>query len=196
MSMKLQEGYVNYFEILKLDETAKPGDVRKNYKSMMKDLVWEIGRVEITEDKRAKYLLDIAKLNAAFYILRDNATREAYWNAREEIIDLEQEWRDAAEKNDPGIDTLRRTYDAKLRHFLARYVEEAMLEAGRDKECVEASNWDSAHERHASRILRHYRHTLYRQILERLPYWEVTPPRIDWEERSRVVTEILNGEGK
>lgn len=196
MTTNLQEGYVNYFEILGLDETARPGDVRKNYRSMMKDLVWEIGRVEITEDKRAKYLLDMAKLNAAFYILRDNATREAYWTARRDIIRLEETWRDAADKDDSGADTLRRTFDARLRHFLSRYVEEAMLEAGRDKECVEASNWDPAHERHASRILRHYRHTLYRQILERLPFWEVTPPRIDWEERSRVVAEILKGENK
>ena len=188
------EGYVNYFEILGLQDTAKPGEVRKNYKQMMKDLVMEIARVEITEDRRARYLLDMAKLNAAFYILRDNETRETYWTSRQELIALEAEWAEAAQGGGANSDLLRRSYDGRLRHFLSRYVEEAMLEAGRDKECVEASNWDSAHERHASRILRHYRHNLYQVILKRLPYSEVTPPEIDWDERGRTVSRLL-GEG-
>jgi hypothetical protein len=185
------KGYVDYFEILGLDESAKPGEVRTSYKHKMKDLVMEIARVEITEERRAFYLLEMAKLNAALYILRENATREAYWQLRGELIQLEQQWRQAADHNAPDADTLRRTYDSKLRHFLSRYVEEAMLEAGRDKGCVEASNWDAAHERHASRILRHYRQSLYQQILERLPYYEVTPPKIDWEKRARTVAAIL-----
>ena len=188
------DGYVNYFEILGLDESAKPGDVRKNYKKMMKDLIMEIARVEITGERRDRYLLEMAKLNAAFYVLRDNEVRETYWRQRAEVIQLESQWREAAQNGDPATDALRRSFDGKLRHFLSRYVEEAMLEAGRDKEAVEASNWDAAHERHASRILRHYRHNLYQQILDRLPYWEITTPRIDWAEREKTVAGLLAGE--
>jgi len=192
-SMPDDKGYINYFALLGLDETAKPGEVRKSYKQRMKDLVMEIARAEITEDRRAHYLLEVATLNAAFYLLRDSATRDGYWTLRNEVIALEQQWRDAADSGSGDVDTARRTYDSKLRLFLSRYGEEAMLEAGRDKECVEASNWDAAHERHASRILRHYRQSLYQQILERLPYYEVTTPRIDWEERKRTVAAILAG---
>jgi hypothetical protein len=183
------KGYVDYFEILGLDEAAKPGEVRKNYRQRMKDLVMEIARVEITEERRSHYLLEMAKLNAAFYLLRDTVTRDAYWTLREEMVALEQAWREAADENSPESDTARRTYDSKLRHFLSRYVEEAMLESGRD----EASNWNVAHERHASRILRHYRQNLYQEILERLPYYEVTAPRIDWEDRKRAVAAVLGG---
>ena len=74
-----------------------------------------------------------------------------------------------------------------------RQVEESMLAAGRDKGCVEASSWDPYHERHASSILRHYRHMLYQEILGRLPFAEVTSPKIDWAERSRTVAAILAG---
>jgi hypothetical protein len=192
-SMPDDKGYINYFALLGLDETAKPGEIRKSYRQRMKDLVMEIARVEITEDRRAHYLLEMATLNAAFYLLRDSATRDAYWTLRNEVIALEQQWRETADSGSGDADTARRTYDSKLRLFLSRYGEEAMLEAGRDKECVEASNWDAAHERHASRILRHYRQSLYQQILERLPYYEVTTPRIDWEERKRTVAAILAG---
>jgi hypothetical protein len=185
-------GYVNYFEILGLDESAKAGDVRKTYRQRMKELVMEIARVEITEERRSRYLLDMAKLNAAFYLLRDTATRDAYWALRNEVMEIEQKWREAAERGLPDADVLRRTYDGRVRHFLSRYVEEAMLEAGRDKECVEASNWNAAHERHASRILRHYRQNLYQQILERLPYYEVTAPNVDWEERKRTIAAFLS----
>ncbi len=187
------KGYVNYFEILGLADDAKTGEVRKDYRQKMKDLVMEIARVEITEERRSHYLLEMAKLNAAFYILRDNTSRDTYWAARTELIELEHQWREAADRGMAETDTLRRTYDARLRHFLARYVEEAMLEAGRDKECVEASHWDAAHERHASRILRHYRQGLYQLILERLPYFEVTPPVIQWEERAKTAAAILAG---
>ncbi|MBI4558129.1 MAG: hypothetical protein HY706_11155 [Candidatus Hydrogenedentes bacterium] len=189
------QGYVNYFEILDLDETAKPGEVRKNYRKKMKDLVFEISQAQITEERRAHYLLEMAKLNAAFCLLRDTASREAYWNERRYLIELEEMWREAAARSGNAVesDALRREFDSKVRSFLAKYVEELMLDAGRDKECVEASNWDEAHERHASRILRYYRHRLYQQILERLPYYEVTPPRIDWEERQRTIGRILAG---
>jgi hypothetical protein len=189
-----EDGYVNYFEILALDESAKPGDVRKNYKKMMKDLIMEIARVEITGERRDRFLLEMAKFNAAFYVLRDNEVRETYWRQRAEVIQLESQWCEAAQNGDAATDALRRSFDSKLRHFLSRYVEEAMLEAGRDKEAVEASNWDAAHERHASRILRHYRHNLYQQILDRLPYWEITTPRIDWVEREKAVAAMLAGE--
>ena len=189
-----EDGYVNYFEMLALDESAKPGDVRKNYKRMIKDLIMEIARVEITGERRDRYLLEIAKLNAALYVLRDNETRESYWRQRAEVIQIESQWREAAQNGDAAADALRRSFDSKLRHFLSRYVEEAMLEAGRDKEAVEASNWDAAHERHASRILRHYRHGLYQQILDRLPYWEITTPRIDWAEREKAVAGMMAGE--
>ncbi len=66
-----------------------------------------------------------------------------------------------------------------------------MLDAGRDKECVEASHWNEAHERHAFRILRHYRQGLYQKILARLPFVEVTPPQIDWVERRETVSALL-----
>lgn len=188
-----EDGYVNYFAILELDENSKPGEVRKKYKRMMKDLVMEIARVEITGERRDRYLLQMAQLNAALYVLRNNEGREAYWRERTEVIQLEEQWRQAAASGLPEADALRRSFDTKLRHFLSRYVEEAMLEAGRDKEAVEASHWDPAHERHASRILRHYRHNLYQQILDRLPYWEITTPEIDWAEREKTVAEMLPG---
>ena len=50
---------------------------------------------------------------------------------------------------------------------------------------------DQAHQRHSFRILRRYRHMLYHDILERLPYYEVTPPKIDWTERSETVRGML-----
>lgn len=186
-----EQGYVNYYEILGLNTDAKPGEVRNAYKRLMKTLVMEIARVQITKERRDAFLLDMAKLNAAVYILRTNELRDAYWTARLETIELEQKWREAAEAKSDDADGLRRAFDGKLKHFLSRFVEEAMLEAGRDKECVEASNWDAAHERHASSILRHYRHTLYRQILERLPYHEITTPNIDWTERKQMVSGLL-----
>ncbi|HEO70751.1 MAG TPA: hypothetical protein ENN80_05760 [Candidatus Hydrogenedentes bacterium] len=185
------EGYVNYFEVLELPEDAKAGEVRKNYKHKMKHLVMEIARVEITEERRARYLLEMAKLNAAFYILRNNAQRETYWRERAELVALEARWKQAATHHAEDVDALRRTFERKLRDFLARYVEEAMLEAGRDRDCVEASHWDPAHERHASRILREYRQRAYQTIMERLPFYEVTEPNVDWNKRRQVVTSLL-----
>jgi len=183
-------GYVNYFEILGLGPDAKPGEVRKSYRTKMKGLVAEIAAVEITEERRAKYLLEMAKLNAGLFLLRETDLRDTYWRDRQEVIDLELEWCRAAQS---GEDTneLRKSYDARVRAFLSRYVEDAMLAGGRDRECVEASFWDAAHERHASRILRHYRNGLYQQILERLPFADVTKPNIDWAERQKFVGSVL-----
>jgi len=189
------EGYVDYFKILHLDEAAKPGEVRKNYKRMMKELVMEIASVQITEERRQHYLLEMAKLNAAFYVLRDNERREAYWEDRKTVIRLEEEWRKAAETNAPDNDARHRRFDARLRDFLSDYVEDLMLAAGRDAECVEASHWDAAHARHASRLLRQYRQSLNQKILERLPYYEVTTPAIDWRERAQTVASILSEGG-
>lgn len=189
--MSNDKGYINYFEILGLDENAKRGEVVQNYKHATKGLRLDIRLDEITEERRAFYVLEMAKLNAAFFILRDNKARETYWETRRQLIAMEQQWRDAVVRNAPEADTLRRAYDGKLRHFLSKYVEETMLQAGRDRDCIKESNWDEAHERYASRVLRHYRQSLYQQILERLPYTEVTPPQIDWEERSRTIAAIL-----
>ncbi len=186
-------GYVDYFEVLGLEPGAKPGEVRKEYRRRMKDLVAEIARVEITPERRGRYLLEIAKLNAALCVLRDQDERDRYWETRQNLMALEEEYRQADASGSQETDLLRRRYDAQLRDFLSKYVEEAMLLAGRDKEAVEASHWDSAHERHASRLLREYRHMLFQEILERLPYAEVTRPEVDWNERSRAVAALLAG---
>lgn len=189
------QGYIDFFAILGLDAEAKPGEVRKEYRKRMKDLVNEIASVEITEDRRARYLLEMAKLNAAYYVLRDREGREAYWSARERVIQVERAWREAAAQDAPGAEQLRRDFDRTMREFLSKYVEETMLEAGRDKEVVEASNWDLAHERHAFRILRAYRQSMYQAILARLPYVEVTSPRVDWDERGRFVAAAMKEGG-
>jgi hypothetical protein len=185
------KGYVNFYDVLGLTENANPGEARKTYKKKMKNLVSEIASVEITGERRAHYLLEMAKLNAAIYILRDKDKREEYWSLREELIDLEEEWRAAPDADTERRDALRKAFDGKVRHFLSTYVEEAMLEAGRDKDCVDASHWDLAHERHATRMLRHYRHGLFQDILERLPFSEVTLPEVDWEERARTVDALI-----
>jgi curved DNA-binding protein CbpA len=189
-----QEGYIDYFAVLKLPAECKPGEVRKEYKRLMKDLLIEIARVEITPARRDKYLLDMAQLNAAFYILRDNELREKYVQDRNRVMELEDEWRAAVEKVAPEADGLRRKYDGAVRHFLSTYMEELVLEAGRDPECVEASNWDPAHERHASRVLRHYRQRQYQAIHERLPYVQITKPEIDWAERGRTAALLIAGD--
>lgn len=187
------QGYINYFSVLDLREDCKPGEVRKNYKKKMKSLIMEIGRVEITQERRDKYLLDLATHNASFYILRDNGRRAQYIADRNEAIALESAWRNAVETGSEERDALRRKFDGTLRDFLSTYMEELMLEAGRDAECVEASRWDLAHERHASRVLRHYRQRLYHEIHERLPFHEVTKPVVDWGERRETVAAILAG---
>jgi hypothetical protein len=71
-------------------------------------------------------------------------------------------------------------------------MEDMMLAAGRDRECVEASQWDRAHERHATRTLREFRHRQYRTVLKRLPFVDVTRPETDWDERRAVVASVLS----
>lgn len=186
------QGYVDYFEILGVPQDCKAGEVRNIYKKKMKSLVMEIAAVEITQDVRDKFLLDLATMNAAFFILRDNHLREQYVAARERVMQLEVEWRAAVDSKDmKASDSCRKKYDAALRDFLSTYLEELLLEAGRDKECMEASNWDHNHERHASRVLRKFRQQLYQQIHERLPFHLITEPKIDWDERTRTVTKLM-----
>jgi curved DNA-binding protein CbpA len=191
--MSTESSYIDYFSVLDLTSDAKPGEVRRVYKKKMKHLVIDIAQAEITDTVRDRFLLDMARLNAAYYILRDNDRRATYCVDRAEVISLEKEWCAAADanKDTAEMDRLRRTFDSALRHFLSVYMEELMLEAGRDKECVEASNWDAAHERHASRTLRHYRQRLYHEIQERLPFFSVTPPKIDWDERQRTAAALM-----
>jgi len=183
------EGYIDYFAVLELDAKANPGDVKRSYRKHMKALVNEIAQQQITPAMRDAYLLRMAQLNAAFYVLRDDERRQRYEEARATLIDLEDRW--VAATDDDEAEKLRRQYQGALKNFLANYMEEAMLEAGRDKDCVEASHWDPGHERHAGRILRHHRQRMYQKIHERLPYSEITEPKIDWDERARVVADTL-----
>ena len=185
------QGYINYFDVLGVSDTCKAGEVRNSYKKATKQLLMEIGRTTITDSRRDTFLLEIAKLNAAYYILRDNARRQQYIEDRARIISLEEQWHEAVAANSEEVDSLRRAYDGTLRQFLSKYMEELMLEAGRDRECVEASRWSRAHERHASRVLRHFRQRLFNEIHERLPYYEITPPEIDWDERAKWVASVL-----
>lgn len=189
--MPTDTGYINYFEILGLNDDANPGEVRKTYKRLMKELVGEIARAEITEDLRAKYLLDMAKLNAAVFVLRDKARREDYWSEREALIDLEARWTAADPDDREANDQVRREFEGRMRAFLSKYVEETVLEAGQDKEVVEASHWNPAHARHATSLLRHYRHRLHHDVLERLPFHEITPPNIDWDERKATASRLI-----
>jgi len=193
--MASDSGYVDYVAVLGLDPEFKPADVRRVYRKKMKDLLDEISKIQLTEEKRNRYLLALAQLNAAFYILRDNERSTKYLADRVHVMQLEQEWQAAA--GDPeASDRMRRQFDGTLRDFLSVYMEELMLEAGRDPECVEQSNWDAAHERHASRVLRHHRQQLYHEIHERLPFYDITQPQIDWERRVQFVTSMLAGEVK
>jgi len=186
-------GYINFYAILGLEPSANPGEVRKTYRRKMKELVGEIAQARITEDRRAEYVLEMAKMNGAVDVLRDKALREEYWGEREALIALEQQWREAAERDaDPETtDPLRREFDGRVKAFLSKYVEETMLEAGQDKEVMEASHWNILHSRYALKHLRHYRHRLYHDILERLPYHQVTQPAIDWDERKRRAAALL-----
>ena len=187
-----ESGSVDYLEILGLPPDFKPADVRRNYRKKIKDLLAEITGQVMTEDRRNQYLLQIAQINAAFYILRDKDLAEKYLADREEVMSLEAAWQQAAGDAE-AADGGRRRFDQALRHFLSTYLEEIMLQAGRDAECVENSGWDPAHERHASSVLRHYRQRLYHQIHERLPYYDVTRPEVDWAERAAFVRTLLRG---
>jgi hypothetical protein len=185
------KGYVDYFAELGVDQDCKPGEVRNQYKKCIKDLLMQISQVQITEERRDNFLLALAKLNAAFFILRDNDLRQRYAEDRAHVMDLETQWHAAAEQGGEANDRLRRAFDTALRQYLSTYMEERMVEAGRDPECVEASHWDIAHERHATRILRHFRQRRYQEIHERLPFYEVTQPKIDWDERARTITGLI-----
>lgn len=185
------EGYIDYFAVLEIAPDANPGEVRKSYKKLMKELVIEISEAQLTEERRNLYLLKMAQMNAAFYILRDEARRTRYVEDRNSAMALEQEWSAAVEGKTDEAEPLRRKYDAVLKHFLSTYMEEMVLEAGRDHECVEMSHWDANHERHASRVLRQHRQRLYHRIHERLPFYDITRPAIDWDERARTVASVL-----
>lgn len=192
-----EAGYINYFEILGLAEDANPGEVRNTYRKKMK-VLRDTVRDATTEDKRSQFILDLAKLNAAVYILRDQAKREAYATERKALIELEQRWvTQAANAPDPETtDSLRREFDARAKSFLSKYVEETMLEAGMDKEVAEASGWNIFYARYALKLLRHYRHLLYHDILERLPFHAVTTPNINWDERRKTVGALLDAAGR
>ena len=190
-----EAGYINYYEILGLRDNANPGEVRNTYRTKMKALVQEIKRSTITDDRRAQFILEMAKLNGAVIVLRDNARREAYWRQREELVELEKRWCEAAGRDpDPEkTDVLRREFDGRIRSFLSKYVEEAMLEAALDKDVAETSGWNVYYSRYALNLLRHYRHLLYHDILERLPYHVVTRPEMDWDDRAKFVERVISG---
>lgn len=188
-----KSGYINYFEILGVDENAKAGEIRKQYRLRIQALVAEIRKSQITEAKRAQFLLEMAKLNAAVLVLRDKDKKEQYLTERQELMDIEQDYIAAEEEGPAVLEKIRARYESRMRSFMTRYAEEMMLAAGQDKDCVEASGWDAAHERHASRILRQYRHRLQHQIMERLPYTEITRPEIDWDDRRSFVQSVVNG---
>lgn len=185
--------YVDFFAVLGVEHDAKPGEVRNQYKRRMKDLVAEISNSQLTAEKRNRYLLEMARLNAAFYILRDQHRREKYVQDKARVEELETAWRSVADPAASQHEDLRRRFDRALRDFLSAYYEELILEAGRDPECVEASGWDLHHERHASRVLRHFRQREYHAIQERLPFYEVTQPAVDWDERARAVAALTTG---
>lgn len=191
--MSSDAGYVNYYADLGLAAGANTGEVRKVYKRLMKKLVTDITQGPMTQARQNKYLLDMSRLNAAMYVLKDNDLREAYENERNELIDLEQRWCAAPKGDFEQHNKFRVEFETKVRSFLSKYVEEMTLTAGQDKEVVEASRWDAAHARHASALLRYYRHHLYNDILERLPYHEVTEPVVDWTEREKTVAAMLEG---
>lgn len=183
--------YTDYRLILELPDSYKPADVIRNYKKKIKQLTIQISEDPHVQEKQDHYLLHMAQLNAAFYILRDRNRGETYLREREEVIRLEEEWRASASANREDEDALRRRYDQALRNFLTRYMEELVLEAGRDPECVEHSGWSSIHERLAARSLRRYRQQRYHEIHERLPYFEISPPEVDWGERKGFVNQLL-----
>jgi hypothetical protein len=185
-------GYIDYRTLLDLQDHYKPADVIRTYRKKIKQLMVQISEDKTAEDHQDRYLLLMAELNAAYYILRNRALGEQYIQEREEVVALEKEWR-ALDTADPGFDALRRRYDQALRSFLARYMEELILEAGRDPECVEHSGWGPAHERLAGRVLRQFRQQRYHEIHERLPYYDITEPQVAWEERSRFAAALISG---
>lgn len=191
--MSFEAGYVNYFGDLGLNEDAHTGEVRKVYKRAIKKLVSEATQGPMSQAKQNKYLLDMSRLNAALYVLKDKDLREAYQNERNELIELEKLWCEAPKDDFELNNKYRAEFETNVKSFLSKYVEEMTLTAGQDKEVVETSNWDAAHARHATALLRYYRHHLYQDILERLPYHQVTEPKVDWDERAKTISSILEG---
>lgn len=191
--MASDTGYINYFDALGIAEDAHPGEVHKVYKRIMKKLLQEISQGDLTPDRRNQFLLDMARTNAALFVLKDKERRETYTTARQEVMTLEATWC-ATDRDDYELNNkYRAEFDTKVRSFLSKYVEEMTLTAGQDKEVVEASRWEAGHARAATEILRYYRHHLYNQILERLPYHEVTEPKIEWDERRGIIKTMLEG---
>ena len=191
--MASEAGYINYFETLGLPNGANPGEVRNTYKKLMKQLVQQIAKVEVTPERRNRFIMQMATMNAAVFVLKDKERRDAYWAERQTLIDLEAEWCALDESETDRHNDLRGQFDNEVRSFLSKYVQEMAQNAGMDNEVVEASHWDVAHARHATQLLRQYRHHLYNDILERLPYHEVTKPNIDWSERQLTVAKLLEG---
>lgn len=191
--MAATDGYINYFDTLGLADNANPGEVRNAYKRMMKKLIQDIANTEITPEKRSSFILDMARLNAACFVLKDKDKREAYWLERDALIAMEAEWCAVSDADTKEHERIRTKFDSRVRSFLSKYVEEMTLTAGQDKEILEASNWNEAHARYATSLLRYYRHHLYNDILERLPFYEVTKPKVDWDERRSTVAELLGG---
>lgn len=191
--MASDAGYINYFDTLGLADGANPGEVRKVYKRSIKKLIQEVSGKAITPDKRSSFILDMSRLNAACFVLKDKDRREEYWAEREALIVMEAEWC-ALDPQDAGAqEGMRTEFDMRVRSFLTKYVEEMTLTASGDKEVIEASNWNESHARFATSLLRYYRHHLYNDILERLPFHEVTEPKINWDERKSTVSELLGG---
>ncbi|NLN92643.1 MAG: hypothetical protein GX130_04935 [Candidatus Hydrogenedens sp.] len=184
-------GYIDYRTLLELQDPYKPADVIRTYRKKMKQLMVLISEDTEADDHRDRYLLQIAELNAAYYILRNKELGRQYIQEREELLALETEWR-TLDSDEPSFDAMRRRYDQALRAFLARYMEELILEAGRDPECVEHSGWSPAHERFAGRVLRQFRQQRYHEIHERLPYYDITKPEVDWEERARFAATLIS----
>lgn len=191
--MASDAGYINYFEILGLEDGANPGEVRNSYKKTMKKLMQELSSGKVAQDKQNQFLLDMARLNAAVYVLKDQERREAYVADRQELIDLEATWCASDQSDYEQNNRYRAEFDMKVRSFLSKYVEETTLTAGMDKEVAEASQWGPGHSRAATSLLRYFRHHLYNEILERLPYHEVTEPKIDWDERKSTIAAMLKG---
>ena len=129
--MASDSGYVDYVAVLGLDPEFKPADARRVYRKKIKDLLIEISQVQVTEERRNRFLLAIAQLNAAFYILRDKDRCDKYLADRAQVMQIEEEWRAQADKTEAS-DKCRRQFDQALRDFLSVYMEELMLEAGRD----------------------------------------------------------------
>ena len=191
-ALTTDDGYINYFHVLQLDEDCKSGDVRNSYKRLTKSLLMEISRTQIT-DRRDAFLLEIAMLNAAFYILRDNDLREKYQADRANVIALEEAWQNAACNTPESVDGHRRRFDAALRHYSP--LHGGTRPGGRARQGMRRGQPLEPRPR-APRQPRAspLRQRRYHEIHERLPYYEITEPQVDWEERRALVQSSLTHE--